>query len=172
MFAYQKTKFQPDIITTAKGITSGYSQLGAVIVNDKLSSIYNDLPILTGLTYFGHSLPCTIANNCLDLYLKNDRKIINLGSDKGEFIKQLSKTVIKDCDIVKEYRNNGLLGCFEIHLKKDNILEEINRDFLESGIYCYMRENRIFIAPPLITDYTNIETTIFKIKDILEKYND
>jgi taurine---2-oxoglutarate transaminase len=171
LFAYQKENFNPDIITTAKGITSGYSQLGAVIINGSVSAIYNDLPILTGLTYSGHPLPCTIANQCLDLYLENDMKIIREVGGKSELIGNLSERIIRDCYIVKEYRNNGLLGCLEIKLIKPNLLESINRAFLEAGIYCYMRENRIFIAPPLIIDNDTIETTMIKMRDILIYYN-
>ena len=171
LFAYQKENFNPDIITTAKGITSGYSQLGAVIINDTVASIYNDIPILTGLTYSGHPLPCTIANKCLDLYFENDMQIIREVGGKAELISGISKLIIEDCNIVKEYRYNGLLGCLEIELIKPNVLESINKSFLDAGIYCYMRENRIFIAPPLIIDDNIIKETMMKIRDILINYN-
>ena len=171
LFAYQKENFNPDIITTAKGITSGYSQLGSVIVNEQLSSLYNELPILTGLTYFGHPLPCTIANKCLDLYLKNDRKLIIESNDKATLIKKLSQPIINDCDIVKEYRNNGLLGCFELNITHPKKLSEINDLFLKNGIYCYMRDNRIFIAPPLIIEEPDIVNTMNKIYEILVEFN-
>ena len=60
LFAHQKHNITPDIITTAKGITSGYSQLGAVITNYEVSDIFNETPLMYGLTYSGHNLPCTI----------------------------------------------------------------------------------------------------------------
>ena len=169
LFAYQKENFNPDIITTAKGITSGYSQLGAVIVNEKLSSLYNNLPVLTGLTYSGHPLPSTIANKCLDLYLEDDCKIIRESNDKAKLIQKLSQPIIDDCDIVKEYRNNGLLGCFELIMPEK--LSEINNLFLQNGIYCFMKDNLIFIAPPLIIEETDIVNTMNKIYKILVEFN-
>lgn len=168
LFAHQNKNFIPDIITTAKGITSGYSQLGAVIVNETISKYYDENPILSGLTYFGHPLPCTIANRCLDLYLESDMKIIKEVNSKSSIMRECGKDIEKNCDIVVDYRNNGLLGCIEI---SDNLLlKEINSRFLEEGIFCYMRESKIFNAPPLIIKDEEIIENMKKMKKILNTY--
>ena len=67
LFAYKKYNLNPDIITYAKGITSGYAPLGAT-VSKKISEEFNDTPTMFGLTYSGNILSCTAANRCLDLY--------------------------------------------------------------------------------------------------------
>ena len=172
LFAFEKEKdFVPDIITTAKGITSGYAQLGAVIINEKIANIYNDLPILTGLTYFGHPLACTIANRCLDLYLLDDKKLIKNTVCKTDLIRCLMENLVDECDIVKEYRTNGLLGCIELKRNDSEMLSSINNKFLDNGIYCYMRENRIFVAPPLIIKDELIYSTVTKMHKIRMTYN-
>lgn len=171
LFAFQKEDFKPDIITTAKGLTSGYSPLGAVIIDNNISKIYEDSPISTGLTYFGHPLSCSIANKCLDLYLEDNKKLIVKANDKAKLIDNLSKQIVSDCEIVHEYRFNGLLGCLQLNREDPKLLSEINLKFLDEGIYCYMREDRIFIAPPLIIADKTISVTMEKIYNILIKFN-
>jgi len=171
IFAFQKEDVVPDIITTAKGLTSGYSQLGAVIINNKVSYIYENNQLLTGLTYSGHPLSCSIANRCLDLYLESDMKLVKNVDTRAELINTLSEMIVSDCDIVNEYRYNGLLGCIELCRDDPDLLQDINKKFYDNGIYCYMREDRIFISPPLTIEYYIITSTMNKIYNILSEYN-
>uniref|UniRef100_A0A6C0IVV2 Aminotransferase n=1 Tax=viral metagenome TaxID=1070528 RepID=A0A6C0IVV2_9ZZZZ len=171
IFAFQKDDVVPDLITTAKGLTSGYSQLGAVIINNKVSDIYENDQLLTGLTYFGHPLSCSIANRCLDLYLESDMRLVKNVESRAKLINTLSQMIARDCDIVNEYRYNGLLGCIELCRDDPTLLRDINKNFYDNGIYCYMREDRIFISPPLTIEYHTITTTMHKIHNILRQYN-
>ena len=75
-WGHQKQDVKPDIITCAKALTSGYSQLSGVIFNQKDGDIFKENPVMCGLTYSGHPLPCTVANKCLDLYLANNLKML------------------------------------------------------------------------------------------------
>ena len=166
MFAYQKHEINPDIITTAKAITSGYSQLGAVIVNENISSAFNDTPIMYGLTYSGHILPCTIANRCLDLYLDKNLKIIDSVNQKSDLVKVIGEKIKNKHESIHDFRINGLLGCFEINSHDENILSNISQHLLDNNIYCLRIRNNIFLAPPLNIDEELIETTLNKIDDI------
>jgi taurine---2-oxoglutarate transaminase len=166
MFAYQNHDINPDIITTAKAITSGYSQLGAVIVNDNISSIFNDNPIMYGLTYSGHILPCTIANRCLDLYLDEDLKIIDNVDQKSDLIRNICEKIKIKHELIYDFRNNGLLGCFEINTHDEKILSNISEKLLDNNIYCLRIRNNIFLAPPLTINEDLIETTLNKIDNI------
>ena len=171
IFAFQKDDVVPDIITTAKGLTSGYSPLGAVIINNKVSDIYKNNPLLTGLTYSGHPLSCSIANRCLDLYLESDMKLVKNVGARAKLINTLSQRIAHDCNIVNEYRYNGLLGCIELCRDDPTLLQDINKEFYDNEIYCYMREDRIFISPPLEIEYETINLTMNKIYNILGEYN-
>ena len=170
LFAYQYHKINPDIITTAKGITSGYVQLGAVVVSKQISSIYHNRPIMSGLTYFGHPLACTIANRCMDLYLENDQMMIKKVKYKGNYLRKLGKELETDINIVREFRNHGLLGCIDLHITDTLILEQISSDLLKNGVYCYRRQNMIFTAPPLIISKQEIYNTFQIIRYVLLKY--
>ena len=170
VFAYMKHKIKPDIITSAKGLTSGYAPLGVVIVKNNIVEIYNNKPFLHGLTYFAHPLSCTIANRCLDLYLENNREIIKNADLKGIYLNKLGNKLCDSTDIVYEYRNNGLLGCIELKIKNENILKQISDDLLKNNIYCFRRNNYIYTAPPLTISLQLLKDTIDKIQTILQKY--
>ena len=170
LFGHQQHSIKPDIITTAKAITNGYVQLGAVMINEKISKIFDDKPILTGLTYFGHPLACSIANRCLDLYLENNREVIRNCNNKGKEILLLGKDLENNIPIIKEYRTNGLLGCFELNNKDDNKLLEINNDILNNNIFMFRRNNLFFTAPPINIDNKLLKETMNKLGDIFYKY--
>ena len=166
LFAYQKYNIKPDIITTAKAITSGYIPLGAVIVNEKVSDIFEDYPIFHGLTYSGHILSCTIANKCLDLYTQNDSKIIKEVSQKKILIETYCRVIVQECKIIKDFRNHGMLGCLEINSNDISMHEKISKELLDNGIFCLRIRNNIFIAPPLTIDYNDIIKTLMKMRNI------
>ena len=85
-FAVDNWNVTPDIITTAKGITSGYVPLGAVIVSDKIAEFFEDKYLYAGLTYNGHALACAAALATIEVY-KEDHLIENavtVGNYLGE----------------------------------------------------------------------------------------
>src|SRR5512138_1080619 len=84
-FAVDNWKVVPDIITTAKGITSGYVPLGAVIVREKIAKFFDDKVLFAGLTYSAHALSCATALATIEVYeedklFENARKVgVHLG---------------------------------------------------------------------------------------------
>ena len=160
LFAYQHHQITPDIVTIAKGFTSGYVPLGGVIVSKELSSIYDNKPFVHGLTYFAHPLACLIANKCMDLYMENDQCIIGRVRQKGHLLGVLGQKMKEEIDIVEDYRNNGLLGCIELNITDDDKLKWISNDLMNRGIYCFRRNNILFTAPPLTIDNMFISETM------------
>ena len=67
-FAIENHNVVPDIIVTAKGLTSGYIPLGAVIVSDTIAKKFDDQLLPLGLTYSAHALACATASACIEVY--------------------------------------------------------------------------------------------------------
>jgi len=170
-FAHSKHNIKPNIITCAKGITSGYTQLGAVILDEKVSEIFNEIPFMGGLTYSGHPLSCLIANKCMDLYLYNNSELIRNVNNKGDILNNKCQKLVVKYNFIKEYRNNGLLGCFEFDLN-NNMLVLLSELLLEHGIYCLRIRQNIFTAPPLNIDDELIIETIKKMDLVFDIFND
>ena len=169
MFAHFKQDITPDIITCAKGITSGYVPLGAVIMKNNVSDIFNDKPVMCGLTYSGHTLACTIANRCLDLYLENGEELVKNVNDKGDLMFLYGKSISNKFDWIKDYRSNGLLGCWELDLT-DERLEKLSSLLLNNGIFCLRIRNHLFTAPVLDIDDDLLINTMLKIEHIFYEF--
>jgi adenosylmethionine-8-amino-7-oxononanoate aminotransferase len=165
MFACEDLKYQPDMITCAKGMTSGYSPIGACIVSDRLFE-----PFRSGTTYFphgytfgGHPVSAAVAMANLDIF---EREGINqhVLQNEGAFRATLEK--LSDLPIVGDVRGDGYF--YGIELVKDKATKEtfdddeserllrgfLSRALFDAGLYCRADDRGdpvIQLAPPLIT---------------------
>lgn len=116
MFACADEDVSPDLMTLAKGLTSGYVPMGAVLMSDEIyQGIANaaavDLPIGHGATYSGHPVSAAVALEVLRLYI--DGGILENGQKVGRrFAAGLEG--IGDHPLVGETRGRGLLGAIEL----------------------------------------------------------
>lgn len=163
-FASKRFGVEPDIITMAKGVTSGYAPLGAMIVNEKVFE-----PFKRGMNYFahgytfgGHPVSCAVALANLDIM---EREGINqhVQENEGAFRKTLEK--LMDLDIVGDVRGEGFF--YGIELVKDKKTKEtfnpdeaerllrgyLSKALFENGLYCRADDRGdpvVQLAPPLI----------------------
>ena len=162
-FACDKFGYVPDIITCAKGMTSGYSPIGAMIASDRLME-----PFLAGDTYFahgytfgGHPVSAAVAMENLDIF---DRENLNANvlANEDAFRSTLEKLL--DLPIVGDVRGNGYF--YGIELVKDKATKEtftadeserllrgfLSKALFENGLYCRADDRGdpvVQLAPPL-----------------------
>ncbi|MGW1060965.1 aspartate aminotransferase family protein [Micromonospora sp. NBC_01412] len=158
--------YQPDIITTAKGITSGYAPLGAMIASDRLME-----PFLTetgmfahGVTFGGHPVSCAVALANLEVFAREDLTG-HVRANEDAFRTTLEK--LHDLPIVGDVRGDGYF--YGIELVKDKATREtfdeaeserLLRGFLstalfQAGLYCRADDRGdpvVQLAPPLIAE--------------------
>ncbi|MCW2941106.1 MAG: aminotransferase [Actinomycetia bacterium] len=163
-FGSQKYGYQPDIITFAKGVTSGYSPLGGMMVSDRLMEPFSkgDATFLHGVTFAGHPVSAAVALANLDVFEKEDL-LGNVQRNEAGFRTTLEKLL--DLPIVGDVRGDGYF--YGIELVKDKVTKEtfsddeaerLLRGFLspklfEAGLYCRADDRGdpvIQLAPPLI----------------------
>lgn len=152
----------PDIIATAKGLTAGYIPFGALIVNDKIASYYDDRPLMLGLTYSAHAVACAAALEVLKIY--EDEDMITNAANMGKYIESKVEKMKAIHPSIGDFRITGLLGCFELvknRITKDPmapfnaspdqmvIMNKVAAKIKELGMYTFVRWNYIFVAPPL-----------------------
>ncbi|USK60811.1 aminotransferase class III-fold pyridoxal phosphate-dependent enzyme [Peribacillus asahii] len=164
MFAVDHFNFEPDMITFAKGVTSGYAPLGGVIVNDKVANYFDDHVLMTGLTYSGHTVCTQIGCRTLDIY--QEENLVEHAAKVGE---QLAKRLeqLLSFNSVGNVRHIGLFAAVELvknKTTKQPIIEygmDYGKDKVglmskfisllsENGFYTYSHESSVIIAPPLI----------------------
>ncbi|MGB2738757.1 MAG: aspartate aminotransferase family protein [Candidatus Nanopelagicales bacterium] len=164
MFAMNRYGVQPDIITSAKGLTSGYSPLGVMAVSDRLFEPFSKgtTSFLHGYTFGGHPVSCAVAMANLDI-MERENLYGRVRDNEPNFRATLEK--LHDLPIVGDVRGEGYF--YGIELVKDKVTKEsfneaesdrILRGFLskalfDAGLYCRADDRGdpvIQLAPPLI----------------------
>jgi adenosylmethionine-8-amino-7-oxononanoate aminotransferase len=177
MFACEDLKYQPDIITCAKGMTSGYSPIGAMIASERLFE-----PFKHGTTYFphgytfgGHPVSSAVALANLDIF---EREGLNqhVREQAPAFRATLEKLL--DLPIVGDVRGEGFF--YGIELVKDKATREtfddaeserllrgfLSKALFDAGLYCRADDRGdpvVQLAPPLIvgqTEFDEIESVL------------
>jgi adenosylmethionine-8-amino-7-oxononanoate aminotransferase len=140
-FGSERYGYQPDIITFAKGVTSGYAPLGGMMVSDRLMEPFSDgqSSFLHGVTFAGHPVSCAVAMANLDVFEKEDL-LGNVRANEGAFRATLEK--LNDLPIVGEVRGDGYFYGIELVKDKasretfnDDESERLLRGFLSHALY-------------------------------------
>ena len=163
-FGSQRYEYQPDIITFAKGVTSGYSPMGGMLVSDALMEPFTagTATFLHGITFAGHPVSAAVALANLDIFEKEDL-LGNVRANEEAFRATLEK--LYDLPIVGDVRGAGYF--YGIEMVKDKVTREtftddeserLLRGFLsqalfDAGLVCRADDRGdpvIQLAPPLI----------------------
>ena len=177
MFGCDKFGYQPDIITTAKGLTSGYAALGAAIISDRIFEPFSTgtTSFAHGYTFGGHPVACAAALANLEVFDKEDL-LGNVLDNENAFRATLDK--LRDLPIVGDVRGSGYF--WSVELVKDQATkqpftksdcERILRGVVapgmwQAGVYCRAddRGNAVVqFAPPLIcgqAEFDQIESAL------------
>jgi adenosylmethionine-8-amino-7-oxononanoate aminotransferase len=140
-FGSQRYGYQPDVITFAKGITSGYAPLGGMIVTDRLMEPFSEGPatFLHGVTFAGHPVSAAVALANLDVFEKEDL-LGNVRSHEAAFRATLEK--LTELPIVGDVRGDGYFYGIELVKDKatretfsDEESERLLRGFLSPALY-------------------------------------
>ncbi|GII75289.1 aspartate aminotransferase family protein [Sphaerisporangium rufum] len=164
MFAGERFGYVPDIITCAKGMTSGYSPIGAMIASERLFAPFRENPAMFahGYTFGGHPVSAAVALANLDLFDRED-VLGHVRANEPVFRATLER--LRDLPIVGDVRGAGYF--YGIELVKDKATKEtfsdeeserLLRGFLsqalfDAGLYCRADDRGdpvVQLAPPLI----------------------
>ncbi|TXN28567.1 aspartate aminotransferase family protein [Lacisediminihabitans profunda] len=163
MFASTTYGIEPDMITCAKGMTSGYSPIGATIVSDKVYEPFKhgNTSFYHGYTFGGHPVSAAVALANLDIF-EEEKLNENVRENSPAFRATLEKLL--DLPIVGDVRGDGYF--FGIELVKDKATREtfdddeserllrgfMSKALFEAGLYCRADDRGdpvIQLAPPL-----------------------
>jgi len=177
MFASDKFGYVPDMITCAKGMTSGYSPIGACLISDRLAAPFYeaDNTFLHGYTFGGHPVSAAVALANLDIFEREGLPRHVLDSE-GAFLTTLQK--LHDLPIVGDVRGNGFF--YGIELVKDKATKEtlsdeecervlygfLSKALFDNGLYCRADDRGdpvVQLSPPLVSD----QGTFDEIEQIL-----
>jgi taurine--2-oxoglutarate transaminase len=111
-FAAETFGVTPDLMTVAKGITSGYVPLGATIVSDRVAGFFDDHYLGGGLTYAAHPLACAAGCATLEVYIEED--LAARAEAGGRRLLSALEALAERHPCVGDVRGVGLLACLEL----------------------------------------------------------
>ena len=168
-FASQTMGLEPDLMATAKGLTSGYQPMSAVLVGDRVAArlIEDGGEFYHGFTYSGHPVAAAVALANLDL-IENEGLIERVRTDTGPYLAEaLAK--LGDHPLVGETRSFGLMACIElvsdkngpVMFKDEGKTGIICRDHaLERGLMMRAIRDGMVLSPPLTFTRGDIDTMV------------
>jgi adenosylmethionine-8-amino-7-oxononanoate aminotransferase len=182
-FAMNRYGVQPDIITCAKGMTSGYAPMGAMIASDRLFEPFRhgDTVFAHGYTWGGHPVSAAVALANLDLF-EREGLLAHVRANETGFRASLEKLL--DLPIVGDVRGDGYFYGIELVKDKDtketfdaDESERLLRGFLskalfDGGLYCRADDRGdpvVQLAPPLICDQQHFDEIEQILRDVLTK---
>lgn len=170
MFAIEHHDTVPDIMCVAKGLTSGYLPLGAVIVSERICKHFENIPLQLGLTYSAHAVACAAAIE--NIRILEEEKMTENAAEMGIYLEKRANEMMSNHPSIGDFRTTGLLGCFELVKNRDTKepvtpwnakaadMEATNRMaalIREAGMFTFVRWNWIFTAPPLCITKAQID---------------
>ncbi len=184
MFGVNNWDVVPDTMSIAKGLTSGYSQLGGVMVNDEIKNTLDnyDAVMAHGFTYSGHPTACAVALKNIELLEREN--LVNNSKEMGDHLQKGLDYLEKKHPIVTKSRNVGLLAAFELYEDPANDKHFAEGVFPSNAVVdeCFKRQlilrsagthnHIVAIAPPLTVTKEEIDKMIEIIDESLTAFQE
>ncbi|MBB5337313.1 adenosylmethionine-8-amino-7-oxononanoate aminotransferase [Pectinatus brassicae] len=179
MFAFENWGIKPDLVSFAKGVTCGYTQLGGVAVSSKIAEFFDDNFLSCGLTYSGHPLSCAAGVACVKYYQEHNvlDNVQKVGKVLGEILEELKAK--HAC--IGDVRYMGLFSAIELVKDKatreplveygadpKGIMSSIIGELKKKFFMTYSHENMVLVAPPLIITEAQLREEMKKMDEVLE----
>jgi adenosylmethionine-8-amino-7-oxononanoate aminotransferase len=182
-FGSEKYDIRPDLITCAKGLSSAYASIGAVLVTDEVYAAFDtEQGMYThGITFGGHPVACAIALKNLEI-MKRERIVEHVAERGADFRAKLA--TLLDLPIAGDLRGAGFFYALELVKDKETKAgfdaaesESLLRGFLsprlfERGLICRADDRGdpvVQISPPLVADDDEFDEIVGILGDVLSE---
>ena len=169
-FGSETFNIRPDIITIAKGVSSGYQPIGGSIISEKIAETFaqNAGDFNHGYTYSGHPVASAVASENLRL-LEEENIVERVANDTGPYLQEKWRA-LADHDLVGEARICGMMGALELvadkagrqrFLTDEGTVGLICRDYsFANGLIMRHVGDKMIISPPLVISKSEIDELI------------
>ena len=176
-FAHQHFGFEPDLITMAKGLTSGYVPMGAVGIHERIARpIIDNGEFNHGLTYSGHPVAAAVAVANLKL-LRDEGIVERVKRDTGPYFQALMRETFARHPIVGEVHGHGLVASLQLaeapaerrRFANGGDVGTLCRDFCFNGnLIMRATGDRMLLSPPLVISRGEIDELVSKAKKAVD----
>jgi taurine--2-oxoglutarate transaminase len=150
----------PDLMTMAKGLTSGYAPLGAVAMKTEIAEFFNDRVYEGGLTYNGH--PISLAAAAAVIEVMRDDHLVERAAETGQVLADMLAELKDRHPSIGDVRSIGLFGVVELVRNRQTKepmapfggnsqeMANLKKFMLNHGVFVYTHWHTVLIIPPLI----------------------
>lgn len=166
-FALKRWGVEPDIMSFAKGITSGYQPLGGIQISDKIRDVIVNAPPserwMHAYTYSGHPTCCAVANKNLDILHRLD--VAENAGVQGKRLLDGLQALEAEFDVIGDTRGLGLMAAIEFADRETKqpaqIGEKVRKACLQRGLFTRVIGTDILaFAPPLVISAEEIDLVL------------
>ncbi|WP_425417808.1 aspartate aminotransferase family protein [Oricola indica] len=173
-FAAQSMSIKPDTMTTAKGLTSGYQPLSALLVGDRIAStlVEKGGEFNHGYTYSGHPVACAVALKNIEI-IAREGLIDRVRDETGPYLREALTAALGDHPMVGEIRTFGLLAAIEVVKDRDTrerfqpegSAPVVIRDHaIANGLMMRAVMDTMIMSPPLIWTKATIDMAAERVR--------
>jgi putrescine aminotransferase len=175
-FASETYGMRPDMIVTAKGMTSGYAPLGAVLMTSEIADgiTQGDHGFPHGFTYNGHPVCCAIAME--NLAILEREELLPRATAMGDAIAANLQAAVGDLPVVGEIRHHGMMLAIELVADREHrtplpILEPGVLDLVRAETSVIVRDvdHSVVLSPPLVLDPAQADRLVAALESVLTR---
>ncbi len=179
-FALSHWDIEPDIMTFAKGVTSGYLPLGGMMVSEQIADAIRSAPSAERWahvsTYSGHPVCCAVALKTLDIIERE--KLVGRAARLGEYLRDRLERELGGLESVGEIRGLGLMAGVELVADPATrasfdparrVGDRVRRDVHEAGLIVRNRGDVINVAPPFVISEHQIDELASKLRTAIDR---
>ncbi|HUA17294.1 MAG TPA: aminotransferase class III-fold pyridoxal phosphate-dependent enzyme [Bryobacteraceae bacterium] len=173
-FAVNHWNVEPDILVTAKGITSAYVPLGLCATTQRIASFFDDHYFAHGHTYEAH--PMTLAPAVATIREMQRLNLVDRASVMGEYLGEKLRGLARNHPSIGEVRGLGLFWALDLVKNRQTreplnampdklagtplVVDEVAAEMMKAGVAVQAWISHLVLAPPLIIDKSDIDLAI------------
>lgn len=178
-FAHEHFGFQPDTLTIAKGLTSGYIPMGGLVLSKRIAdALVQEGGIFAhGLTYAGHPVAAAVA--IANLTALRDEKIVEaVKADTGPYLQKLLRETFADHPLIGDIQGTGLVGALQFAEDKATRKRFANENDIawhcrtagfDEGLIVRSTLGRMIMAPALVATHAELDELVEKTKRAVDR---
>ena len=178
-FAHEYFGFEPDTLSIAKGLTSGYVPMGGVILSKRIAdALVNEGGVFAhGLTYSGHPVAAAVAIANLKA-LRDENIVTTVRDDTGPYLQKALREVFGNHPLIGEIQGGGLVAALQFCEDKASRKRYANENDLawrcrtigfEEGVIIRSTLGRMIMAPALIATHAELDELVEKTKRAIDR---
>ncbi|OLU23260.1 aspartate aminotransferase family protein [Pseudomonas sp. PA15(2017)] len=178
-FAHQHFGFQPDTLTIAKGLTSGYIPMGGLVLSSRIANalVQEGGVFAHGLTYAGHPVAAAVA--IANLTALRDEKIVEtVKADTGPYLQKLLRDTFADHPLIGDVQGSGLVAALQFAEEKASRKRFSNENDIawhcrtvgfDEGVIIRSTLGRMIMAPALVATHAELDEMVEKTSRAVDR---